>query len=75
MPMKRDPDGGGTMADGTKSIEYCSLCFKNGEFLQVGLTATEMQDFCIEKMTECKVPKFIAWLFTRGIPKLKRWSK
>jgi hypothetical protein len=33
-----------------------------------------MQDFCVQKMNEDGMPKFVAWLFTRGIPKLKRWK-
>lgn len=74
MPIKRDPQQGGTNSDGSKSTEYCSLCYKNGKFLQPDFTASEMQNFCIEKISECGMPKFAAWLFTRGIPRLKRWS-
>jgi hypothetical protein len=33
-----------------------------------------MQSFCIQKMKEQGMPKFIAWIFTRGIPKLERWK-
>jgi len=74
MPMKRDPQGGGTNVDGTRNTDYCSLCYANGKFSQADFTAEDMQNFCIKKMTECNIPKFIAWLFTRGIPRLKRWS-
>ncbi len=74
MPLKRDPEGGGTNTDGSKSTDYCSLCYKDGKFLQPDFTVKDMQDFCIEKMRECGVPKFLGWLFTRGLPKLKRWS-
>jgi len=34
-----------------------------------------MQSFCIQKMKEQGMPKFVAWIFTRGIPKLERWKK
>ena len=27
MPLKADPKGGGTHADGTSSREYCSYCY------------------------------------------------
>jgi len=74
MPMKKDPQGGGSNLDGSKSTEYCSFCFQNGAFTQPDFTAEDMQKFCTEKIAECGAPKFIAWLFTRGIPKLKRWS-
>jgi hypothetical protein len=72
--MKKDPQGGGSNADGSKSTEYCSYCYQDGQFTQPDFTAEEMQRFCIEKMTECNIPKFLAWLFTRGIPRLGRWS-
>jgi hypothetical protein len=74
MPLKKDPQGGGSNSDGTKNTEYCSFCYQDGMFTQPDFTAEEMQAFCIEKMTECNVPKLLAWLFTRGIPKLDRWS-
>lgn len=75
MPLKKDPEQGGTNSDGSKSIEYCSYCYKNGEFLSPEIdTAQKMQAFCIEKMKESGMPGFMAWLFTRGIPKLKRWK-
>ena len=74
MPLKHDPQGGGTEADGTKSAMYCSYCYQDGKFTGDFKTAKEMQDFCIMKMVEMKYPKFVAWLFTRGIPKLERWK-
>ncbi len=74
MPMKKDAQGGGSNSDGSKSTEYCSFCYQDGQFTQPDFTAEEMQRFCMEKMTECKIPKFVAWLFTRGIPRLGRWS-
>jgi len=74
MPLKRDPEGGGSHADGSKSSKYCSLCYQDGAFSQADFSAADMQKFCIEKMVECKVPRPIAWLFTRRIPKLQRWA-
>ncbi|MFH1541333.1 MAG: zinc ribbon domain-containing protein [Elusimicrobiota bacterium] len=75
MPMKKDPQEGGTNSDGTKNADYCSFCYQKGAFTQPNLTAKQMQDFCIEKMREIGMPKFIGWLFTRNIPKFKRWKK
>ena len=75
MPLKQDPENGGTEKNGTKSTKYCSYCYANGEFLSSEIkTAKEMQVFCIEKMKEQGMPKFVAWIFTRGIPKLERWK-
>lgn len=76
MPMKQDPGHGGSEKDGSKSETYCSLCYRNGEFLKNDLkNAKEMQVFCIEKMQEQGMSKWMAWLLTRGIPRLKRWKK
>ena len=76
MPMTKDPARGGTNADGSKSPDYCSYCFQNGTFTSPEIqTATEMQKFCIGKLKEMGTPGFMAWFFTRSIPRLKRWRK
>jgi hypothetical protein len=75
MPMKKDPQGGGTEADGTKSGTYCSYCYQNGKFMgPENMTAKEMQAFCKNKLKEMGWPGFLAAFFTMGIPKLKRWQ-
>lgn len=74
MPIKGDEDKWGTNADGSKSSDYCLYCFQQGEFTQPNMTAAEMQEFCIGKMKEMGFPRPLGWLFTRNIPKLKRWS-
>jgi len=74
IPMKRDPQRGGSNCDGSLNTEYCSLCFENGKFLHTNFTVEDMQKYCINKITECGSPRFIAWLCTRGIPNLNRWS-
>lgn len=52
LPMNKDQEKGGTNADGTKNTEYCSYCYKDGEFVGDFKTAKEMQDFCVKKMNE-----------------------
>lgn len=74
IPIKRDPKGGGTNADGSKSAEYCSMCFENGQFTQPDITVGEMQTLVKDKMKGMKFPGFLANMFTKGIPKLKRWN-
>jgi hypothetical protein len=34
MPMDKDPAGGGTNPDGSKTLKYCSFCYQNGEFIE-----------------------------------------
>ena len=73
MPMNKDPESGGTEKDGSKSETYCSYCYVNGEFTFNG-TVKEMQEFCRIKMIESGMPKFTAWLFSRGMKRLDRWK-
>ncbi len=75
MPLDKDPERGGTNADGSKNDTYCSFCYQDGAFTQPDITAPEMQQFCIVKMKEMGFPKPIAWLLTRNIPKLGRWRQ
>ncbi len=75
MPMKKDPENGGTNKNGSKNLTYCSYCYKGGKFTQPNITVKEMQDFCIKKMHEMKIPRFMGWILTRNLPKLKRWNK
>lgn len=75
MPMKKDPAGGGTNADGTKSGRYCSHCYQNGVFTAPDWTVEKMQEFCKGKLKEMGFPGFIAGFLTKGIPKLERWKK
>jgi hypothetical protein len=75
MPMAKDPGGGGTEKDGSKSLEYCSKCYANGEFTQPNMTVGEMQQLVKDKMKEMGFPGFLAGLFTKNIPNLKRWKQ
>lgn len=75
MPLKYDPENGGSEQNGTKSELYCSYCYQNGKFTNEEIkTPLEMQKFCITKMKEQGMPGFVAWIFTRGIHSLKRWK-
>jgi len=77
MPRKKDTEGGGTEKDGSKSLLYCSYCYKDGEFFMADEidTPKKMQDMCIKMMKKQGMSGILAWIFTRGIPKLKRWKK
>jgi hypothetical protein len=74
MPLSRDPQGGGTNADRSRSLVYCSHCFKDGRFTLPEITVEEMKDRVREKLREFGIPGFLAWIFTRKIPKLERWN-
>jgi hypothetical protein len=75
MPLKQDPQGGGTDANGSKNRKYCSYCYQNGEFTNGEMTVKEFQEFCRCKMVEQGCNRFTAWFFTRGMKRLERWKK
>ena len=75
MPLKRDPQHGGTNADGTRSEKYCSYCYQDGRFTYECDDVKEFQEFCRKKMIEGGHSRFMAWLFTRGMKRLERWRK
>ena len=74
MPMKRDPQGGGTHSDGSKSKIYCSHCFDHGKFTVRNITVDEMKERVKGKLKATGIPGFIASFVTRKIHKLERWK-
>lgn len=74
MPLKRDEKGGGTNADGTKSMMYCSHCYDKGKFTLPDITVEEMKDLVKRKLKEQGFPGFLTGFFAKGIPKLERWK-
>lgn len=75
MPMAKDPQRGGTNADGSKSKMYCSYCFQNGKFIDNFTTAKEMQQFLRKKFKEQGFGPLRRWFYTSYIPRLERWKK
>jgi hypothetical protein len=74
LPQSKDPGDGGTEADGTKSATYCSYCYQDGAFTWAGDDVKAYQKYVVDQMTIDGWIRPIAWLFTRRIPKLNRWS-
>jgi len=74
MPLSRDKNGGGTEANGSRSLMYCSNCYKDGRFTMPDLTVDQMIDRVKGKMKEMGFPGFLTGFFTKNIPKLERWK-
>ena len=74
MPLSRDEQGGGTNADGSRSLMYCSHCYQNGKFTLPDITLMEMKARVRQKIQEAGFPGFLSGLFTRNIHKLERWK-
>lgn len=73
MPLRSDPKGGGTDADGAVSREYCSYCYIGGKFINPDMTIDEMRALVIDKLRERGFPGFVARMFAGGLGRLKRW--
>lgn len=74
MPLKRDPQKGGTNRDGSVSTQYCSKCYQQGKFTQPDITVDDMKALVKGKLKEMGFPGIVAGIFTRQIPKLTRWK-
>jgi hypothetical protein len=74
MPLSKDAKGGGTESNGARSTMYCSHCYEDGKFTQPDMTPEQMTNLVKGKLKEMKIPGFMAYFFTRNIPKLHRWA-
>jgi hypothetical protein len=74
MPLSKDEKGGGTEINGSKSTDYCSHCYRMGQFTDPYLTVEEMVAMVQGVLKEMHVPGFLAKKFTKAIPSLKRWK-
>jgi hypothetical protein len=74
MPLSKDPLGGGTNADGTRTTEYCSRCYHKGAFTQPDITAEQMQALVEGKLRTMHFPGFLARRFAKEVPTLRRWK-
>jgi hypothetical protein len=56
--------------------QQCSYCYKDGEFFMKSEidTPQKMQEMCIKMMKKKGMNGIMAWLMTRGIPRLERWN-
>jgi len=74
MPMDKDPGRGGTRDDGTRTQQYCSLCYEKGAFKDDFTKADDMIGFVKGKLKEMGYSSLKRWFFTSHIPKLERWQ-
>ena len=74
MPLARDAQGGGTNLDGSKTQEYCSHCYQQGQFTEPDLTVDQMIIKVKGLLKTMHIPGFLSGYFTKDIPALKRWQ-
>jgi hypothetical protein len=74
MPMDKDPGQGGTNADDTKNMKYCSYCYQNGAFVGDFKNAGEMVTLVKGKLKEMGYGPIRRWFYTSHISQLERWK-
>jgi hypothetical protein len=74
MPMEQDPGKGGTNADGSKSLKYCSYCYEAGSFHDSFKSSGEMVKFVKGKLKEMGHGPIKRWFYTSHISQLERWK-
>jgi hypothetical protein len=74
MPMEKDIEHGGTNADGSKSVKFCSHCFTMGAFNDKFTNSKDMVNLVKSKLKEMGYGPIKRWFFTSQIPQLERWK-
>jgi len=74
MPMDQDTQHGGTNADGSKNLKYCSYCYTNGAFHDNFTKSGEMVTFVKGKLKEMGHGPLKRWFYTSHISQLERWK-
>ena len=75
MPLARDPQGGGTEADGHKSSVYCSHCYQKGEFTDPKMTVEVMVTGVTQRLQSMNLPPAMVTKLAGEIPTLRRWAR
>ncbi|HUN15614.1 MAG TPA: zinc ribbon domain-containing protein [Saprospiraceae bacterium] len=75
MPLDKDPYKGGTNLDQSKSDKYCSFCFKEGKFMDEGITLEQKIEKNIKMAVNMGMPQDKAQEMAESIlPNLERWK-
>ena len=78
MQMSKDPQGGGTNADGSRNKKYCSYCYKDGTFGESSnMSIEEFQEYDRRvKMEHGKTNNLISRFLERKmfLKDLERWK-
>lgn len=76
MPLSDKFDNYGTNADGSKSPDFCSICFQKGEFTNPNQTLEEMIQSSVNFMSSNLgfTSQRAEELSREVIPNLKRWK-
>jgi len=76
MPLEK-PEDFGTTADGSRSEDYCCLCYENGAFFYPNATMEDVIESCIPHVVPDVFPDEAAarTAMNQHFPTLKCWKK
>ncbi len=76
MPLqtKKAGDCRGIEKDGSKSEKWCSLCYKDGAFVEPGCTLEEMKTIVDKALVENGSGRLMRWMAQKQLPHLARWK-
>jgi len=76
MPLhtKEAGDCRGTEKDGTKSEKWCSLCYKDGEFVGGDCTLDQMKEIVDTALKGQGRGRLMRWMAQKQLPTLERWK-
>jgi hypothetical protein len=76
MPLqtKEAGDCRGTESDGTKSEKWCTLCYKDGAFIDPDCTLDQMKVIVDNALKERGSGKLMRWMAQKHLPRLERWK-
>ena len=74
MPLD-DVDLLGTEIDGSKSHEYCTYCYQQGNFINPKMTLEEMRSLVKKIMEDKNIPEWIIEAGQEQLLTLKRWME
>ena len=74
MPMEKDAEHGGTNADGSKTLRFCSHCYTLGAFNDKFTRSEEMVRLVRGKLKEMGYGPIKRWFFSSHISQLERWK-
>ena len=76
MSLEKDPNKGGTNADKSISDKYCSFCYKDGKFLDEGISLKEkIEKNILIAVSRMNIPESKAREMAESLlPNLERWK-
>lgn len=76
MPLitKNGGDCRGLESDGTRSEKWCSLCWRDGKFIDEDCTLDQMVDIVDVALRDRGSSSLFRWMARKQVPRLERWK-